>query len=44
MNLWDKILTAVFGPKCEHGCGLRVFHREKDLAEHVDQYCTRAVR
>jgi hypothetical protein len=33
----DRILTAVLGPKCEHGCGHRVF--TKDRAEHRTKYC-----
>jgi uncharacterized C2H2 Zn-finger protein len=41
---WERLMTALFGPRCDHGCGMRVFRKEKDLAEHVDQYCLNAVR
>lgn len=39
MGIMHGFLTAIFGPLCQNGCGVRVF--PKDLAEHRDKHCTK---
>jgi hypothetical protein len=40
VGFFDRIMTALFGPRCEHGCGMRVYRKQPDLDEHAERYCT----
>jgi hypothetical protein len=42
VELLDRILTVVLGPRCEHGCGLRVYTNDRDRTEHRQKYCQAA--